>query len=143
MADAVWEEALGDRSGTSGSTAEALDASGGGVTAGEIADAVWEEALGDHSGTSGSTAEALAGVAASGVAGPGALQRTVGVSDGSDPMGARVWVSTDAAGANVIAGPLVTDSFGVVTLLLDAGTYHAWVRKDGFGPLLGSEMEVS
>jgi hypothetical protein len=144
VADAVWEEALADHSGTGGSTAEALDASGGGVSAADIADAVWEEALGDHSGTSGSTAEALAGAAASGIAGPGALQRTVGVSDGANPIeGARIWVSTDAAGATVIAGPLVTDSFGVVTLLLDAGTYYAWVRKDGFGPLLGSELEVS
>ena len=59
VADAVWDEAIADHSGTSGSTAEALDAAGGGVTAAAIADAVWEEALADHSGTSGSTAEAL------------------------------------------------------------------------------------
>ena len=53
VADAVWEEAIGDHSGTSGSTAEALDnagAAGTPPTAAAIADAVWEEAIGEHSG---------------------------------------------------------------------------------------------
>ena len=73
-------------------------------------------------GLPGSTAESLADGRCVGRRRPGGATTTVGVSDGSDPIeGARVWVSTDAAGANVIAGPLVTDSFGVVTLLLGRG----------------------
>lgn len=68
-ADAVWEEAIADHDGTSGSTAEALSnagAAGTPPTAADIADAVWEEPIGDHSGTSGSTAEQLAAAGAAG-----------------------------------------------------------------------------
>lgn len=67
-ADAVWEEAIADHSGTAGSTAEALDnagAAGTPPTAGEVADAVWDEALSGHLG-SGSTGEALNAAGASG-----------------------------------------------------------------------------
>jgi hypothetical protein len=48
VADQVWEEAIADHSGTAGSTAEALDAAGGGVTAAAIADAVWDELATGH-----------------------------------------------------------------------------------------------
>lgn len=52
IADQVWEETLGDHSGTAGSTAEALAsaASGGGVSPGAIADAVWDEDMAAHNG---------------------------------------------------------------------------------------------
>ena len=42
-----------------------------------------------------------------------------------------VWVSTDAAGSNVIAGSLKTDQNGVVTFFLDAGTIYVWRQKSG------------
>jgi hypothetical protein len=113
-------------------------------TAAAIADAVWEEAIGDHDGTAGSTAEALAGAAAATIAGAGATPWVLTIGDGEDPIeGASVWVSTDAGGDNVVAGPLISDSFGDVTFLLDAGTYYAWVRSDGFNPELSSEFTVS
>jgi hypothetical protein len=109
-----------------------------------IADAVWEEAIGDHDGTAGSTAEALAGAAAATIAGAGATPWVLTIGDGEDPIeGASVWVSTDAGGDNVVAGPLISDSFGDVTFLLDAGAYYAWVRSDGFNPELSSEFTVS
>ncbi len=64
IADAVWEEAIADHSGTAGSTAEALsDAGGAGTppTVGEIADAVWDEATAGHTtgGTFGAQAKTV------------------------------------------------------------------------------------
>jgi hypothetical protein len=76
--------------------------------------------------------------------GAGALQRTIGVTVGGNPLeGASVWVATDAAGTNVVAGPLTTNSQGVVTVLLDAGTFYVWVQKDGYQAIIGEEVEVS
>ena len=50
----------------------------------------------------------------------------LGVTVSGSPLeGASVEVATDAAGSNIVAGPLVTSSQGEVTLLLDAGTYYA------------------
>jgi hypothetical protein len=49
IADAVWEEAIGDHSGTGGSTAEAL-AGATAPSAADVADAVWDEALSGHEG---------------------------------------------------------------------------------------------
>lgn len=51
IADAVWEEAIADHSGTAGSTAEALDAASAGASSpADIADAVWDEAMAGHNG---------------------------------------------------------------------------------------------
>ncbi len=47
IADQVWDEALADHLGT-GSTGEALNNAGSGVSAADIADAVWDEAAADH-----------------------------------------------------------------------------------------------
>lgn len=58
IADAVWEEQIGDHSGTVGSTAEALDNVAAGASPAQIADAVWDEVLAGHL-TAGSTGEAL------------------------------------------------------------------------------------
>ena len=75
---------------------------------------------------------------------PGALTRTISLSASGDPLqGASVWLATDAGGSNVIAGPLTTDSFGVVTVLVDIGTYYVWARKDGFEAILGESIAVS
>lgn len=39
--------------------------------------------------------------------------------------GAFVWVTTDVAGANIVASGY-TNTFGVVTFYLDDGTYYVW-----------------
>jgi len=44
---------------------------------------------------------------------------------------ANVWVTTDVAGANVIASGTTNDS-GVVTFYLDAGTVYVWRQKSGW-----------
>jgi hypothetical protein len=145
IADAVWDEAISGHQ-TAGTTGKALtDAGGGGTppTAGEVADAVWDEALSGH-GTAGTAGAALSAAAAGSSSGPGAIAWVVEVDDGADPIqGAHVWVSTNEAGSNVVAGALLTDSFGRVTFMLDAGTYYAWIRKDGFNPLLAADFAVA
>lgn len=93
-----------------------------------------------------SLAEVIRQIAASGsIAGAGALTRTIRIRDSSlNPVeGASVWVSTDSAGASVVAGSLTTTSMGVVTVLLDAGTYYVWAQKDGRSPILGTAITVS
>lgn len=73
--------------------------------------------------------------APSGAAGAGALSYTYTVyrPDGSTPVsGAEVWVSTDPAGSNVVAGTLSTDAFGRVTFLLDPGTYYVWRQHEAY-----------
>jgi hypothetical protein len=73
IADAVWEEAIGDHDGTAGSTAEALSnagAAGTPPTTAEIADAVWDEVQSGHTtpGTFGLFLDsAVSGVSTGGV----------------------------------------------------------------------------
>lgn len=67
--------------------------------------------------------------------GAGSISCTVTVrrSDNSAPIaGAAVWISTDAAGTNVIAGALYTNANGQATFLLDAGNYHLWVQAETY-----------
>jgi hypothetical protein len=67
-----------------------------------------------------------------GTVGPGSIERTLTIKLGSQVIdGAAVWVSTDSAGNNVIAGTLYSDGNGLVTFMLDAGTYYAWCQKNG------------
>jgi hypothetical protein len=69
----------------------------------------------------------------------GAVEYTYTIDDGSVPIeGAEVWLSTDAAGNNVIWSG-VTDALGVARAVgnnekpwLDAGTYYGWVQKTGY-----------
>jgi len=42
-----------------------------------------------------------------------------------------VWITTDSAGANIIASGK-TNSNGVVTFYLDAGTVYVWCQKSGY-----------
>lgn len=65
--------------------------------------------------------------------GAGAVEYCVTIDDGSNPLAeAEVWVSTDEAGTNVIAGTLTTDANGQATFMLDAGSYYLWVKKTGY-----------
>jgi hypothetical protein len=144
VATALLNELVESDSGVSRFTANALEQGPGGgsaPTAAAIADAVWDEAIAGHL-SAGSTGQALN--AAGSAAGGGALSRTIRLRVGAVPIqGASIWVATDSAGSNVVAGPLVTDSSGVVTVLLDAGTYYAWARKDGYNPVVGEEIEIT
>ena len=64
--------------------------------------------------------------------GAGSVSWTVTVNDGTDPLdGVEVWVTTDLAGANVVASG-ETDALGQVTFLLDAGTYYCWKTLAGY-----------
>lgn len=87
-------------------------------------------------GGDGDTLESLSDqidLVAGGAAGSGAIEHTITVDDGVHPLdGAEVWISTDEAGANVVAGTLSTDALGQVTFLLDAGTYWKHVQLAGY-----------
>lgn len=64
--------------------------------------------------------------------GSGAISHTITVNIDSSPAPAvDVWVTTDAAGSNVVAGTLVTDNAGQVTFQLDAGSYYLWCQRSG------------
>jgi hypothetical protein len=68
------------------------------------------------------------------VLGPGAIEFIYTLTDSGTGLpisGADVWVSTDAAGANVIASGN-TDLFGNVTFWLDPGTYYFWRQRAGY-----------
>lgn len=78
--------------------------------------------------------------------GPGAYTYTFTVekvTDSSPIAGASLWVSTDAAGSNVIAGALSTGAVGTVAFLLDAGTYYLWVNAQGYAASNPTAFTVS
>jgi len=88
-------------------------------------------------GADGDTLETLSdqldGIPTTGAAGAGAIAHTITVDDGVNPLdGAEVWISTDEAGANVVAGTLSTDALGQVTFMLDAGSYWMHVQLAGY-----------
>lgn len=68
------------------------------------------------------------------LAGPGSTAHTITVKTTSNVIipGAEVWVTTDIAGTNIIAGTRITDDFGQVTFMLDAGTYYLWRDHDDY-----------
>lgn len=66
--------------------------------------------------------------------GAGAISHSYTLTDSDDgtPIdGAEVWVTTDAAGVDVVASGS-TNSFGVVTFMLDAGAYYFWRKCSGY-----------
>ncbi len=52
-------------------------------------------------------------------------------SSGTPIASVTVWVTTDAAGKNIVARG-TTDAFGVVTFHLDTGTWYVWRTKAGW-----------
>ena len=59
--------------------------------------------------------------------GSGSISYPITVTSSGTPVaGVECWVTTDSGGTNVVAGTLTTNDFGVVTFLLDAGTYYLW-----------------
>lgn len=138
IADAVWEEAIADHSGTAGSTAEALD-NASAPTAAAVADAVWDEAIAGHlaAGSTGAVLNAAGGGLAPG---PGAVEHTYTVTNSVtlQPVdGVEVWYTTDLAGNNVVWYGN-TDAFGVARdasgnkPMLDPGTYYVWKQLAGY-----------
>jgi hypothetical protein len=113
------------------------------LTAGEMnADVVAVQVKTTSLGTLAFTLYTVGGVWVT--SGPGALNRTIGVTVGGTPIeGASVWLTTDLAGNNVIAGPMSTSSLGIVTVLVDAGGYYVWVQKDGYNAIAGQAITVS
>jgi hypothetical protein len=78
-------------------------------------------------------------------AGIGAVAKTYTEKDASTGLGiadVTVWVTTDLAGANVVASGL-TNSSGQVIFYLDSGvTYYIWRQKDGID-FINPEVEVA
>ena len=120
---------------------------GSAPTATAIADAVWDEAQSGHTtaGTFGRYLDAaISGVG--GATGSGADTVTLTLNDGAGtPIAdADVWITTDSAGANVVAGTKQTSSSGEVTFQLDAGaTYYRWAQKDGINFTNPSSFEAT
>lgn len=101
-------------------------------TAAAIADAVWDETMSDHT-TAGSTGATLNGLVGSGPTGPGAVTFVYTCKDdeGNVIADAEVWVTSDSAGANQVAGTLLTNAAGQVTFTLNTGTQYLWRQKSG------------
>lgn len=73
--------------------------------------------------------------------GVGADQVTITITDPSTtfPIGdADVWITSDQAGTNVVAGSDQTNGAGKVLFLLDDSVnYYLWMQKDGFKSIRG------
>lgn len=71
-----------------------------------------------------------------GVVGPGMTQYPVRIMNNGIPIGgARVWITTDLAGLNQVAGVVFTLSDGTIQepFLLESGqTYYLWAAKGGY-----------
>jgi hypothetical protein len=81
----------------------------------------------------GTTIPALIAAGADGPSG-GAISFIYTLTDADDgtPIdGAEVWVTTDAAGLNVIASG-ITDAYGIERFMLDAGVVYFWRKKSGY-----------
>lgn len=111
-----------------------LPPAGGGASVDQqdVADALLLAPSG--SAAAGSAMAELAGILAAGAAGSGAVSFPVTINDeDGDPIdGVEVWITTDSAGTNVVAGTLSTDASGLATFMLDAGTYYLWRQKSGY-----------
>lgn len=79
-------------------------------------------------------------------AGAGAVTWTYTLTDadtGAPIDGAEVWVTTDSAGANVIASG-TTDASGIVTFYLDAAAKrYIWRKRAGYNFVNPDEEEIS
>ena len=101
-----------------------------------VVTALLNELVQDDGGVSQFTQNALekgpSGGGSGGVVGSGSTAYEVTINAGGNPQdGAEVYVTTDSAGTNVVAGTLHTDAQGKATFQLDAATYYLWVQKAG------------
>ena len=65
--------------------------------------------------------------------GPGSIPVSITCEDtaGNPLAGVEVWVTADAAGSDIIAGPLATGQTGIVVFMLAAGTWWLWRQAAG------------
>jgi len=92
----------------------------------------------------GGRLDLLLDAAGGGATGSGAVEWTVACQVGGVPIeGMEVWITTDAAGANIVAGTLCTDANGLVTFMLDAGDYYVWRQKAGYNLTNPQAMTVT
>lgn len=66
--------------------------------------------------------------------GPGGTQYTIAVKPGGVALGGcAVWITSDEAGTDTVAGTRYTDDAGEVTFMLEEGvTYYAWRKSDQY-----------
>lgn len=100
----------------------------------DVAGAQWRDLLISLSPANASLAASFAAVIAAMpiTAGSGTIAHTYTVTSSVDatPVAeVQVSVSTDVAGANIVAAGY-TDSFGQIIFYLDPGTYYFWRSKD-------------
>lgn len=70
--------------------------------------------------------------ALSAIGGDGAVSQDILTTVDGDPAdGVEVWITSDEAGANIVAGPLASNALGITTFMLDAGTYFVWKQRSG------------
>ncbi len=88
----------------------------------------------------------LSNVPAAPSVGPGADQVTIKITDPATlfPIAdADVWITSDQAGMNTIAGTLQSDGAGEVLFLLDDGvTYYLWMQKEGTKSIRGKQFDA-
>lgn len=100
-----------------------------------IANQVWDELQSGHvdAGSFGKYLDVEVSTVAAAI-GSGLLSCTWTQNDGQGhPMdNVQIWITTDEAGSNVVAGALYTDTAGEATFMLDAGTYYVWREKGGY-----------
>lgn len=96
----------------------------------------------DDTTTGLKASEAVNPASGGSVAGSGSDSCTLNFKIDTTPIAdADVWVTSDSAGHNVVAGTLQTDTEGNVTFMLDAGnTYYAWLQKDGVNSIRGQSF---
>jgi hypothetical protein len=64
--------------------------------------------------------------------GSGGTAYSITVTDGVLPLdGVAVWVTTDEAGTNAIAGPVHTNAMGQAVFALEPGSYYAFCQRSG------------
>ena len=89
--------------------------------------------ISDWSGTTDTMEDIYNKIAALVGAGARTYTLTIYEDDGATPIdGASVWVTTDSAGANHLAGTETSNASGVVTFYLDDGTVYFWTQKAGW-----------
>lgn len=103
-----------------------------------VATALLNELIGSDGGVSQFTANALelapSGGGGGGTAGAGSQTVDITIKDTSgNPIdGVSVWITTDSAGTNVIAGTHVSNNMGIVpSFFLNPGVYYRWAKLGG------------
>lgn len=83
--------------------------------------------------TAAEAAKAAAEATAAKLLGPGSTPTVIHCRPGGKTLaGVRVWITADATGLDLVAGPQYSDDLGRTVFLLDAGQYYVWRRMVGW-----------